>query len=140
MLARRLGSPEVIAVRAWPTAGREMPVWVSDMTLRSLKYVESAVTMAVPGHPEEITITPATPSGSPGPALVTIADDDDLIVVGSPGRWRARGGVGGYCLRHASCPVVVVPPPALAPRGRMGRLSRSLRRALDDPATWSARP
>ncbi|MFJ5975012.1 universal stress protein [Streptomyces sp. NPDC093060] len=56
--------------------------------------------------------------GAPGWALVQIADrKDDILVVGA-GR---RGGlhralspsVGRYCLAHAACPVLAVPPSPL---------------------------
>jgi nucleotide-binding universal stress UspA family protein len=48
--------------------------------------------------------------------LVRRSDGADLIVVGSPTRrWLSRrllGSLDGECVRRASCPVVVIPPPA----------------------------
>jgi nucleotide-binding universal stress UspA family protein len=57
--------------------------------------------------------------GETGPALVHLADcGDDLLVVGAgrPGRLSRmwHGKVSRYCLSHARCPVVAVPPPATA--------------------------
>jgi nucleotide-binding universal stress UspA family protein len=67
---------------------------------------------------------------SPGRALVYLSSDPgDLIVVGARvarglGRlWRS--GADTYCVRHAACPVLVVPPPDLL---RLVRTSRRERR------------
>jgi len=56
--------------------------------------------------------------GETGPALVDMADSPgDVLVVGAGRRgWLARighGRVSRYCVAHAGCPVVTVPPPAL---------------------------
>jgi len=51
--------------------------------------------------------------GPPGEMLVEAAHHADLLVVGSRGRGAARsavlGSVSSHCVRHAPCPVVVVP-------------------------------
>lgn len=48
----------------------------------------------------------------PGPALVTASKGADLLVVGSRGMGGFEellvGSVGHYCMRHASCSVVLV--------------------------------
>ena len=47
----------------------------------------------------------------------------DLLVIGAGRRGtplRASGRVGRYCLHHAHCPVVAVPPPALARQASHG--------------------
>ncbi|ATZ22893.1 universal stress protein [Streptomyces lavendulae] len=53
--------------------------------------------------------------GTPGAALVDAArDGDDLLVVGAGARGRLLGAlrpsVARYCLAHAPCPVLAVPP------------------------------
>jgi len=52
--------------------------------------------------------------GPPGPALLTQAEDASLLVVGAQGRaafpGMLLGSVAEYCVRHGSCPVVVVRP------------------------------
>ena len=54
-----------------------------------------------------------------GPGIkVTIADPADLLVLGTSHRRMLAqiicGRVSRYCLAHARCPVLTVPPPALA--------------------------
>ncbi|MYX27527.1 universal stress protein [Streptomyces sp. SID8381] len=56
--------------------------------------------------------------GAPGPALVAVADrENDLLVVGAGHRGRLRRAlrpsVGRYCLAHAGCAVLAVPPSPL---------------------------
>ncbi|WP_371656466.1 MULTISPECIES: universal stress protein [unclassified Streptomyces] len=56
--------------------------------------------------------------GRPGPALVEAAGrSGDLLVVGAGTRGRlrrmARPSVARYCLAHATCPVLAVPPSPL---------------------------
>ncbi|MDQ0989685.1 universal stress protein [Streptomyces sp. V3I7] len=55
--------------------------------------------------------------GTPGRSLVAIASrDDDVLVVGTGQRgWRRAfsGRVARYCVAHASCPVLAVPPSPL---------------------------
>jgi nucleotide-binding universal stress UspA family protein len=54
--------------------------------------------------------------GEPGPAVVTAAEaeDADLIVLGTHGRAGVTrlllGSVSDHVVRHAACPVLVVPP------------------------------
>lgn len=74
--------------------------------------------------------------GAPGPALVRTADrDDDLLVLGAGARGRLRRAlwpsVGRYCLAHAGCPVLAVPPSPL--RAALATLHRrnALRLRLD---------
>lgn len=64
-------------------------------------------------------VTPLVECGEAGPVLVKVARcPGDLLVVGA-GHRRALGRMVGrrvsrYCLAHAQCPVLVIPPPALA--------------------------
>jgi nucleotide-binding universal stress UspA family protein len=70
--------------------------------------------------PRGLTVRPTVVRGEPGPVLVDLAGfDDDLLVLGAGRRgWltRLRGGrVSRFCLCHACCPVLVVPPATLGP-------------------------
>jgi nucleotide-binding universal stress UspA family protein len=78
----------------------------------------------------------------PGPGLAHLAAPDDLLVVGggrsSRRAWWWRPGTDTYCVRHARCPVIVVPPPALLDLVRTARRRRDLRRSLDQLSTAPA--
>lgn len=65
-----------------------------------------------------MTLAGLTVRGTPGAALVdTVRDTGDLLVVGTGSRTpllRAlRPSVSRYCLAHAPCPVLAVPPSPL---------------------------
>jgi nucleotide-binding universal stress UspA family protein len=88
------------------------------------------------GFPSDLLIEPHVERGDTGRVLVALADrSDDLIVIGT-GRRRSltralRASVGRYCLAHARCPVLAVPPSTLM--DEMGGLRgwRLRRRSLD---------
>ncbi|SER00998.1 Nucleotide-binding universal stress protein, UspA family [Lentzea xinjiangensis] len=54
-----------------------------------------------------------TPHGVPGPVLVELSEHAPCLVVGGTGHHKRDvvvfSSVTAYCLRHALCPVVVVP-------------------------------
>jgi nucleotide-binding universal stress UspA family protein len=82
------------------------------------------------GLPVCRTVVENTP---PGPALVgRVSGEHDLIVVGASRRgfrrWRRRP-VAAHCIRHAPCPVLVVPAPQLV--RQLHSRSRIRRRDLD---------
>lgn len=73
--------------------------------------LDSAFAVERPGVP----LSGLTVRGEPGAVLVETADSaDDLLVVGSGPRGRRlprlRPSVTRYCLAHARCPVLAVPP------------------------------
>ncbi|MUH50712.1 MAG: universal stress protein [Actinobacteria bacterium] len=61
-----------------------------------------------------VPYTVETPQGRPGPEMVRLAADAELLVVGSRGAGSVRelllGSVSNYCAHHATCPVVLVRP------------------------------
>ena len=70
--------------------------------------------IAPAGRPAE----PRVLRGEPGEVLVAAAcEPGDLLVVGAGRRGAVRHPVSArvsrYCLAHAGCPVVAVPPPDL---------------------------
>jgi len=57
-------------------------------------------------------VRPRVVEGQAGPVLVEAAEGADLLVVGNRGHGGLAeallGSVGQYCVRHASCPVVIM--------------------------------
>lgn len=114
----------IVAPNAWP-AERE----------RVRARLDTAVRQALGGQPPGLRVTYAVLEYlEPGPGLTRLAGEDDLLVVGARTPHRSvwwRPGTDTYCVRHARCPVVVVPPPALLHLVRTARRRRDLRRSLD---------
>jgi nucleotide-binding universal stress UspA family protein len=80
--------------------------------------LRDAFDQAFGGMPAGVAVRPMVVRAPPGPALVELADRrDDLLVVGYGGRSRlgyaVHGTVTRYCLAHARCKVLAVPPPEL---------------------------
>ena len=87
------------------------------------------------GLPDDVQVQPRVERGETGPILVEIADQEtDLLVIGTgrrnPVSRTLRRSTGRYCLAHAKCPVLAVPPSAL-----MDELGHGRRR----PRSWSLR-
>jgi nucleotide-binding universal stress UspA family protein len=70
------------------------------------------------GLPPDIEVHARVERGETGAVLTDVADKpDDLLVIGTGRRSflvrTFRSSVGRYCLAHAKCPVLAVPPSAL---------------------------
>ncbi|MFI9272974.1 universal stress protein [Kitasatospora sp. NPDC052896] len=81
------------------------------------------------GFPTGLRVDPLVIRGEAGPVLTQVADrPDDLLVVstGRQGRLHrlVHGSVSRYCLAHASCAVIAVPPSAL--QTDLRRLARTV--------------
>jgi nucleotide-binding universal stress UspA family protein len=122
----RCAGRELWAVLAWDSPAVEvgrrgtltMPALVEQCERAAAEELatalESAFGDAGPAVPMECLVAQATP----GRALVEIAcRDDDLLVVGTGHRGLLHRAlfpsVAKYCLAHASCPVLSVPPSPL---------------------------
>jgi nucleotide-binding universal stress UspA family protein len=129
--ARRLDAP-LVAVAAWAPPGGETGYrrapWKPILDLareKAATTIAAAFRDAFGGPPDDVIVTLTLVRGAPGPSLLQVAQSaGDLLVVGT-GRQGAmarlrHGRVTRYCLAHASCRVLVVPPPdlitALRPR------------------------
>jgi nucleotide-binding universal stress UspA family protein len=82
------------------------------------------------GVPEDVAVQARVERGETGPVLVDVAErPDDLLVIGtgrrSPITRALRKSVGRYCLAHAKCPVLAVPPSSLVEELGHGRMPRS---------------
>ena len=136
--ARRRGAC-VYVVRAYagggPGAGYPVASARIDLSVRAAHLAREVLLRAVGAVPADLSVHAAGVDGSPGRALVAFADrDDDLLVVGDAQRGGIRrlvsGAVARYCLRHAVCPVLVVPAPALA-RTSGHEITREAQRLID---------
>jgi nucleotide-binding universal stress UspA family protein len=69
------------------------------------------------GLPSGLHVEPRVVRGEAGPVLVDSANEPgDLLVIGSGRRGPRRAmsrSVSRYCLAHAHCPVIAIPPSAL---------------------------
>lgn len=77
--------------------------------------IASCLERAFGGVPRDLTVQYRAMVGRPAKQLSHVGrNEDDLIVVGASkrGRWRhlMRRSVSKYCVTHATCPVLVVPP------------------------------
>jgi nucleotide-binding universal stress UspA family protein len=82
------------------------------------RRLQATLMVAFGGLPPDIPITAKIVRGEPGKSLVeTASDPGDLLVIGTgrrPGIGRVlHASVSRYCLAHAACPVLAVPPSPL---------------------------
>jgi nucleotide-binding universal stress UspA family protein len=78
-----------------------------------------AIDLAFGGAPDGLAFEPEVVRGEPGHVLASVATrPGDVLVIGAGRRGPLAHAlscrVSRYCLAHAECPVVAVPPPALA--------------------------
>ena len=123
-LARGQGAP-LIPVLAWVPPGGDVAdrrhpsgylrrIWAEDAGRR----LREALDAAFGGLPDDVATEPMAVRGEAGPVLVRAAiRPGDLLVIGT-GRHGTvgrlfSGKVSRYCLAHACCPVLTVPPTAL---------------------------
>jgi nucleotide-binding universal stress UspA family protein len=116
---------ELIAIHAWlPPGGdhadRRYPspylrqVWADAAESR----LRSALDAAWGASLAEVLVRPVVVRGESGPVLVDFAEPGDTLVIGAGRRgliarlWHGR--VSRYCLARARCPVIAIPPSALA--------------------------
>ncbi|GGN85486.1 universal stress protein [Streptomyces albiflavescens] len=140
--ARRTGA-ELLVVTAWQPPGGDTahgrgmyPSPLVDFRReageRLLTALRTAFGETGPGVPFQGLVV----RGSTGRALVETADRaDDLLVIGAGCRGRVHRAlfpsVGRYCVAHAACPVLAVPPSPL--EGELATMHRriGLRLPLD---------
>lgn len=137
--ARACGVP-LLAVRAFQPAQAGTYASLADQreaeSAAASQFVAAAFAETMGGLPRDVEVEVVLVGDAPGPALVRYASrETDLLVLGTHRRrgWQrlAGRGVPGYCLAHAGCPVLVVPPPSLTRAGSPRALLRELRRELD---------
>jgi nucleotide-binding universal stress UspA family protein len=114
-------------------------IWRDD----AWKRLWAAFDAGLGGVPDDVLVEPYVARGESGPVLVDTADQpDDLLVIGTGRRAGlarvTRKSVSRYCLAHARCPVLAVPPSALMDEMGHGLRSWQLRRHALIPDTPDA--
>jgi nucleotide-binding universal stress UspA family protein len=115
----------LLPVTAWVPPGGEVAerrhaspylrkIWRED----AWKRLWAAFDAGLGGVPADVRVEPHVDRGEPGPVLVDTADQpDDLLIIGTgrrAGLARAlHRSASRYCLAHARCPVLAIPPSAL---------------------------
>jgi nucleotide-binding universal stress UspA family protein len=121
----RQRSVPLLAVTAWVPPGGDMAERRhSSPYLRKIwrdaawERLWAAFDAGLGGVPADLQVDTQAIRGDTGPVLVDTADQlDDLLIIGTGRRARfgrmMRRSVSRYCLAHARCPVLAVPPSAL---------------------------
>ncbi len=121
--ARAFGAA-LVPVIAWEppggdSAGRRYPPFLTDAWAEAAEQrLLTAFDEGLGGPPEDVPTQPMVVRGRAGRVLVAVGDrDDDLLVVGDSRRGRLHrawyGSAPTYCVAHARCAVIVVPPSKL---------------------------
>ena len=96
----------------WPNYITRLPPGV-DLPKDTGITLDEVLDQALVGS-EDVIVTRHVIEGPPGPALLSQAEEATLLVVGAKGRaafpGMLLGSVAEHCVRHGSCPVVVVHP------------------------------
>jgi nucleotide-binding universal stress UspA family protein len=134
----RFHDASLVPVLAWTPPGGELAnrrypcleltrIW----TRAAWDRLWQAVDLAIGGPPDDLGFWPQIVRGEPGRVLTQVArQPGDVLVIGAGRRGLLRalaaGRVSAYCLSHAACPVIALPPPQLASEahGLRGWVSR----------------
>jgi len=115
----------LIPVYAWLPPGGDMADRRAPNPILRKVWQESAwqrlwesIQAAWGGPPDGLEMWPVIVRGNPGEVLVGLANrPDDVIVIGAGRRGALarliHGRVARYCVAHAGCPVLAVPPSPL---------------------------
>lgn len=109
-----------VLARGWEAAvtGEPVPPEAEQQARaeRELGQVVAAALARIPPGATRVGVQQRVFRGPPGPGLVSHAAGVHLLVIGHGGhRSMLHRSVSWYCVRHATCPVLVIPP-AMATR------------------------
>ena len=113
--ARLRGSAlDVVTTWRWDVEGGDPSLGIpSDIARRVQTAQDVAISAALAVTAAPSVITRHVIEGTAGEQLVRLGREADYLVVGSSHKNLLKrallGSVSQYCVRHASCPVVVVP-------------------------------
>jgi nucleotide-binding universal stress UspA family protein len=138
-VARKSGMA-LVAVRAYrcPSSGYSAE-WHDAIRDDAAAAAKRAFDEALGGLPRDIEAQVRVAEGAVGWVLAESAKmPADLLVIGGSGGRLSGGRVAKYCARHAACPVVIVPRPAMSRSSSAAKMGRDLaseaQRFLDTPA------
>ncbi len=129
----------LIPVHAWTPPGGELadrrapnPILREVWQETAWQRLAGSIQAAFGGPPDGIELQPVVIRGNAGESLVGLANRaDDVLVVGAGRRGVltrfGHGRVVRYCVAKAGCPVLAVPPSALASYARGYTRAFSLR-------------
>ena len=109
---------EVVTVWSWsgphePLGGPATPQEARERAQRAQDEAVAGVLRATSATPVSPVISRQVVQGDAGQVLLRAGRHADYLVVGSAHKGRLRravlGSVSEYCVRHATCPVVVIP-------------------------------
>jgi nucleotide-binding universal stress UspA family protein len=121
---------DLLAVRAYRSTGYGQSPLPADCVAGAARdVVEVAFAEALGGLPPDLPLKIIVRDGHPARTLVATADrESDLIVIGGCGTRRLTRprstAIARFCAREAGCPVIIIPPNALARAARAERLAR----------------
>jgi nucleotide-binding universal stress UspA family protein len=112
--AKHAGSVRAVIIWTPDTAAANRTPEQDERRARARQTLGACVAAALNDNPR-VRVSTQISTGEPGQVLVDTAARADLLVLGSRGRGRVTpaglGAVAEHCVRHAPCPVVVVPEP-----------------------------
>ena len=123
---------DLLAVRTYRSTGYGQSPLPADCVAGAARaVVEAAFAEALGGAPRDLSVEVIVRDGHAARTLVGTANrESDLIVIGGCGtrrRTRLRStAIARFCAREAGCPVVIVPPNALARLAHADRLARDV--------------
>lgn len=113
--ARRGGTIQAVIAWQWdgPAAAPVPDVYPEAAKDRAVQILSRELDATMADFVTPPPVATEVVQGSPGAVLTRAAQDADLLALGSHGHGRLHravlGSVSEECIRHASCPVVVVP-------------------------------
>lgn len=129
---RRMVRAVTVCIFVPPAPTLSIPAYYADPDTIALTHEQLLASAVRQAEAEKLHVDVRTSvlHGEPGRALCAVAEGASALVVGSHGYGAALravlGSVSSYCVRHAKCPVLVIPP------GATGRAGDEVRTAKAD--------
>jgi nucleotide-binding universal stress UspA family protein len=128
----------LVAIRVFRLTVNAQGLLQPDLLIGSAKAnLNIAFTEALGGLPRDVNMQIRIREGSVARTLVEEADrETDFLIIGGCGcrTWTGHRhtSIARFCAGRALCPVLIVPPPALARSARADRLARDTTAGVED--------